>query len=194
MKFYAICSQNMNEIQEQLNNMDDNDENVDLIAPWEHKTLSARMNLKVQNENYYLSGDLGIPSTAYNTEQMILHEEQDDVYRVMVQKLNKKQKEFFYHVLNLVKTSDNPFYCFISGGGGAGKLHLFKCLYQAALKYYNTRAGDDFNQIKILMLAPTGKAAYIIKRATIHSSLTIPACQCLKNYKPLDSSRLNILC
>ena len=43
------------------------------------------------------------------------------------------------------------------------------------------------------MLAPTGKAAHIIKDATIHSSLAIPACQCLKNYKPLDSSRLNTL-
>jgi hypothetical protein len=31
------------------------------------------------------------------------------------------------------------------------------------LKYYNTRAGDDFHQVKILMPAPTGKAAYNIK-------------------------------
>ena len=76
-------------------------------------------------------GDIGIPSTACDTEQLILHEEQDDVYGVMVQKLNKKQKEFFYHVLHLVKTSYNPFYCFLSGGGGVGKSHLVKCLYQA---------------------------------------------------------------
>jgi hypothetical protein len=52
---------------------------------------------------------------------------------------------------------------------------LFKCLYQAALKFYNTRAGDDLHQVKILMLAPTGKAAYIIKCVTIHSALAIPA-------------------
>ena len=75
----------------------------------------------------------------------------DDVYRGMVQKLNREQKEFFYHVLHLVKTSDNPFYCFLSGGAGVGKSHLTKCLHQAALKYYNTRAGDDFHQVKILM-------------------------------------------
>ena len=43
------------------------------------------------------------------------------------------------------------------------------------------------------MLAPTGKAAYIIKGVTIHSSLAIPACQSLKKYKPLDSSRFNTL-
>ena len=106
---------------------------------------------------------------------MILHEEQDDVYRGMVQKLNREQKEFFYHVLHLIKTSDNPFYCFLSGGAGVGK-----CFYQAAPKCYNTIAGDDFHQVKILMLALTGKAAYNIKGNTIHNALAIPAGQSSK--------------
>jgi len=66
-------------------------------------------------------------------------------------------------------------------------------LYQAALKYYNTRAGDDFHQIKVILLAPTGKAAYTIKGNTVHSTLAIPGNQSLRNYKPLDSSRLNTL-
>ena len=43
------------------------------------------------------------------------------------------------------------------------------------------------------MLGPTGKAAYIIKGITIHSALAVPANQSLKNYKQLDSSRLNSL-
>ena len=43
------------------------------------------------------------------------------------------------------------------------------------------------------MLAPTGKAAHNIKGNTTHSALAIPACQSLKDYKPLDSSRLNTL-
>ena len=51
----------------------------------------------------------------------------------------------------------------------------------------------NFNETKVLMLAPTGKAAYNIKGNTIHSALAIPACQSLKNYKSLDSSRLNTL-
>ena len=54
---------------------------------------------------------------------------QDDDYRLMVQKLNKKQKEFFAHALHLIKTSDKPFYCFLSGGGGVGKSHLTKSIY-----------------------------------------------------------------
>ena len=77
---------------------------------------------------------------------------------------------------------------------GVGKSHLTKALYQAALKYYNTRAGDDFHQIKALLLAPTGKAAaYTIKGSTVHSALAVPANQSLKNYKRLDSSRLSTL-
>jgi DNA replication protein DnaC len=81
----------------------------------------------------------------------------------MIQTLNKEQNEFFYHTLHLIKTSDKPFYSFLSGGAGVGKSHLTKSIYQAALKYYNTRAGDDFSQVRILLLAPTRKAAFIIQ-------------------------------
>ena len=74
-----------------------------------------------------------------------------------------------------------------------GKSHLTKALYQAALKFYNAREGEDSHDINVLLLAPTGKAAYNIKGNTIHSSLAIPANQSLKNYKHLDSSRLNTI-
>jgi hypothetical protein len=87
--------------------MDEDEENYDLIAPvtqnTEHQDIcEATEDLHPDlNENYDLSGNLGIPSVVSNTEQLILHEEQNDVYRGMVQKLNKEQKEFFYHVLHL---------------------------------------------------------------------------------------------
>ena len=64
------------------------------------------------NETYDLSGDLGIPSAASNTEQLILHEEQDDVYRGMVQKLNREQKNFssmFYILLKLLTIHSTVF-------------------------------------------------------------------------------------
>jgi len=91
--------------------------------------------------------------------------------------LDKEQKEFFYHILHLMKTSNDPFYCCLSGGASVGKSHVTKTLYQAALKYYNARAVDGFHQVKVLMLAPTGIAAYNIKGNTVHSSLAMPACQ-----------------
>ena len=107
--------------------------------------------------------------------------------------LNKNQSEFFYHALHLIKNSEKPFYAFLSGGGGVGKSHLIKSIYRAALKYHNSRAGQDFRRVQILLLAPTGKAAYLIKGNTIHSAFGIPTSQSLKNYKPLDSGRLNTM-
>ena len=71
--------------------------------------------------------------------------------------------------------------------------HLIKSICQAAIKYYNSKCGEDFYQIKVLLLAPTGKAALIIKGNRIHSLLAVPTSQSLKNYKPLDCSRQNTL-
>ena len=93
----------------------------------------------------------------------------------------------------MIKTSEKPFYAFLSGGGGVGKSLLIKSIYQAALKYYNSRAGQDFRRVQILLLAPTGKAAYLIKGNKIHSAFGILARQSLKNYKRLDSGRLNTM-
>ena len=64
----------------------------------------------------------------------------------MVQTLNTEQKEFLYHVLHLIKTSEESFYCSLSGGAVIGKSHVAKAVYQTALKYYNTRPGTDFSQ------------------------------------------------
>ncbi|CAB4015874.1 ATP-dependent DNA helicase PIF1 [Paramuricea clavata] len=68
-----------------------------------------------------------------------------------------------------------------------------RLVQMAALKHYNKRAGEDFRRVQVLLLAPTGKAAYLIKGNTIHSALSIPASQSLKIYKPLNSGRLNTL-
>ena len=121
MKQYAMCNEDLNEIQDQLNNIDENDANYDHIAPGTENIECQDEHEGAQDlhpdfhENYDLSGDLRIPSAASNAEQLILNELQHDDYRKMVQKLSKKQQEFFYHVLHLIKTSDNPFYCFLSG-------------------------------------------------------------------------------
>ena len=196
MKQYAVCNEDVNDVQQDIHRQE---EMYDSVEPLTESIEQQDCNEGNQdlhpdfNENYTLSDDIGIPSADSRSEPLILNELPVDEYRCMVQTLNKEQKEFFHHVLHLVKTSDEPFYCFLSGGAGVGKSHVTKTLYQAALKYYNSRAGDSFAQIRVLMLAPTGKAAYIIKGNTIHSALAIPACQSLKTYKRLDSNRPNSL-
>ncbi|XP_028412493.1 ATP-dependent DNA helicase PIF1-like [Dendronephthya gigantea] len=198
MEQYAVCRENLNEIGHHLDECED--DAFDTIAPvtqdverhdQDKGCVDTHPDL---NKTFdHLAENLGIPSSLPNNEPLILNEMQDNEYRALVQLLNKKQREFFYHALHLIKTSDKPFYAFLSGSGGVGKSHLIKSIYQAALKYYNSRAGDDFHRVHILLLAPTGKAAYLIKGNTIHSALCIPGSQSLKNYKPLDSGRLNTM-
>ena len=123
MMQYAVCSDDLREIEQHLHNTDCNYEQFDSIAP-------NTQNFELQDEavgtedlhpdfseSYDLSDDLGIPSASQNNEPLILNELPDCDYRQLVQTLNKKQKEFFYHILNQIKTSETAFYCFLSGGG-----------------------------------------------------------------------------
>lgn len=185
----------------------DNDDNEmwDSIAPnTQHTELSDGFGTTMMNtsnqgdqlndslQNYDLSDDLGIPSSLAVENDTSCNEMCDDEYREIVRSLNE-QLIFFYHIVHRLKTSDAPFYYFLSGGDGVGKSHVTKALYQAALKCLNRIAGDDFHHIKVLLIAPTGKAAYNIQGSTIHSAMNVPANRSLKDYQKLDASRLNSL-
>ena len=192
------------QIDEAVVNMTDIDDNSlwDLVAPntqhtelidSSHSIRETSNDLDNGDQNYDLSDDLGIPSCSIVDQDAVCNEMSDDEYRQAVRSLNNEQLVFFYHVLHLLRTSDVAFYCFLSGGGGVGKSHVTKALYQAAVKCLNTNVGDDFQQIRALILAPTGKAAFNIRGCTIHSALSVPANRSLHNYQRLDSSRLNSL-
>ena len=118
MEQYVMCNQDFDELQEQVNRSESDMYMYDNIAPC---TENVEQKDRAEgdedlhpdfNETYNLSDDLGIPSVDARTEPLLLNELQNDEYRHMVQMLNKEQKEFFYHVLHLVKTCDQQFYCF----------------------------------------------------------------------------------
>ena len=133
MTQYAFFSQQLDEIQKHLKDVDDNC--FDTIAPnTQHTELQDQTeglnDLHPEfNETYDLSEDIGITPHTANDDVLILNELPDQEYRQMVQKLKKQQKEFFYHILHLIKTSDKPFYSFLSGGAGVGKSWLVKAFY-----------------------------------------------------------------
>ena len=101
MKQYAVCSDDLNEIQAHMIGCDKNEDQFDSIA-------SCTQGIEYQDEdeglqdlhpdfseNNDLSQDIGIPSALTSSEPLILNELQDQDYRQLVQTLNQKQKECF---------------------------------------------------------------------------------------------------
>ena len=81
--------------------------------------------------------------------------------------------------------------CFFNGGKGTGKSHLLKTLYQGLHQVCCRDAGQNKDTYKVLVMAPTGKAAYNVRGTTIHASFHFPANQPLQDYKPLSFDVLN---
>ena len=125
-------------------------------------------------------------------EPLPQNEIDDHEYFEHVRKLNFEQKKFFYHILHSVKMASSPFYIFLSGGAGVGKSVLVRCIYQGLLKFLNHQRNEEPDKLKVLLCAPTGKAAHNIGGSTIHSAFCIPASQGF-NFKPLDMQQLNTL-
>ncbi|XP_077968311.1 uncharacterized protein LOC144422216 [Styela clava] len=110
--------------------------------------------------------------------------------------LNEMQTEVFYAIRQwCVKKANgknpDPFHLFISGGAGTGKSHLVKAIYYETSKVLANRA-EDISQIRVLLTASTGVAAYNIKATTIHSTFSIPV-QATIPYRPLAEEKLNTL-
>ena len=127
-----------------------------------------------QHTEYDLINDIGIyPRT--NDEELVAKRLKDDDFRKLVQSLNIEQKEFFYHVLNSVRTGKMPLRLFLSGGAGVGKSTVTNALYEALMRYLNAQLENDPDDVSVIKVAPTGKAAFNIRGNTLHSAFKIPA-------------------
>ena len=62
--------------------------------------------------------------------------------------------------------------------------------YEALVRYLNTMPGEIPDEVKVLEVTPTGKAACNIKGNTLHSAFKIPANRG-SEYCALDNERLN---
>ena len=62
--------------------------------------------------------------------------------------------------------------------------------YEALVRYLNTTPGEIPDEVKVLEVTPTGKAACNIKGNTLHSAFKIPANRGCE-YCALDNERLN---
>ena len=66
-----------------------------------------------------------------------------------------------------------PLYLFLTGGGGAGKIHLIKTIYHTAVKIFRHPPINP-ELPTVLLMAPTGVAAINIDGTTINTALSIP--------------------
>ena len=123
----------------------------------------------LEHRQYDLGSDIGastsVPCIECHSDRL-----SDDEYLKLIRSLNIKQREFFTHVLHWIKTKDEPIYAFLSGGAGVGKSVLIKAIYQALHRQLHSADGEDPSDIRILLCAFTGKAAYNINGITIASA------------------------
>ena len=69
---------------------------------------------------------------------------------------------------------------------------LLKALNQALVKHFSHKAGENPDNVHVLICAPTGKAAFNVGGCTVHSTFHIPADQGF-HFKPLDMQQLSNL-
>ena len=130
----------------------------------------------------------GVTMTEYQ-QNRITENQLGDIIR----QLNTEQRTFFTYISNVVRAGQNQIFAFLSGGAGVGKSHLSKAIYQYLLKEYTTGVGEDPDSLSVLVMAPTGKSAHLIKGLTIHSALRMPFSNLGAEYRPLTVSNLNTL-
>ncbi|XP_048584632.1 uncharacterized protein LOC125556698 [Nematostella vectensis] len=145
-----------------------------------------------QHNQYDLLDDIGIFPRYNDQEELVVKRVSDFEYCALVRSLNEKQRQFFYHVLHTIKTSDEPLRLFLSGGAGVGKSSVTNVLYKALIRYLNSIVGENPDEIKVLKTAPTGKAAFNIKGYTLHAAFKIPANKGFE-YCAFDNDRLNTI-
>ena len=78
---------------------------------------------------------------------------------------------------------------FLTGGGGCGKSHLIKTIFQAVSKVLLYH-GTNPEKPRVLLLAPTGVASININGTTLHSAFGLP---CEGSFYPLNNKTLDSL-
>ncbi|XP_052809481.1 uncharacterized protein LOC128237946 [Mya arenaria] len=107
-----------------------------------------------------------LPYNDYCRHVRTLNTEQYQVFQVILNWCVR----YMQSVNNTTVQKPDPIHLFISGGAGTGKSHLISALYQT-IELNLRKEGDTPDCPKVLLLAPTGTAAFNIQGATIHAAL-----------------------
>ncbi|KAK3086403.1 hypothetical protein FSP39_017935 [Pinctada imbricata] len=127
----------------------------------------------------------------------------DSRFYELVRSLNDKQRILFDYMYDWatrtrLASDDNsvpqPFYIFLSGGGGVGKTHLVNTIYEGLVRALR-KPGQDPDKPTVLMTASTGKAASNINGTTLHSAFSLPVKEKMRTlqFKTLSLEKLNTM-
>ena len=113
----------------------------------------------------------------------------EDEFLGLCRRLNLIQRRIFLHTLHCFKTNKQlPMYLYIGGGAGVGKSTLIKALYEGLVRYFNSLPSTNPDTTKVLLTAPTGKAAHNIHGMTLHSAFALPVTEFGSEMPNLSSS------
>jgi DNA replication protein DnaC len=115
----------------------------------------------------------------------------DDEYRKLMRTLNEKQRRFVLNSLHTLKTTEAPFYSFLSGGAGVGKSHVVTAVVQSYMRYSGRMPELNPEHYCVIVAAPTGKAAFNVFGMTMHSTFKLPPTQYSGKLCDLDSGALS---
>ncbi|XP_061196513.1 uncharacterized protein LOC133204782 [Saccostrea echinata] len=123
----------------------------------------------VQHRDFDIGPELGLSLKVTETEMSAVRIPDQQYYKLL-QTMNTKQREFYNHVINWIQIRDEPLYAFLTGGAGAGKSVVIDAIFQTLHRILYSKEGENPDDIRILLCAHTGKAAYNIKGTTIASA------------------------
>ena len=142
---------------------------------------------------YDLGPDIGANSFVGSDMERVENRLPEKDYLELMSKLNRKQREIFTHILHSIVNKPEEQLClFITGGAGVGKSVVIRTLYQSLHRLCCSKFGQDPEEIRILLCAYTGLAAFNIQGFTLHNAFGIEPNKKLK-YKPLSDDKRNTL-
>lgn len=140
---------------------------------WLECVQELRDNPQVQDEHQENSPDLSV-----NRQQVSHLEKKNNVMTrkeglTLIRSLNETQMSIFYPVRQwclerMCNKKPQPLHVFITGGAGTGKTHLIKAIQYEAGRLLSTVSRHP-DSVCVLLMAPTGIAAYNLNAATIHN-------------------------
>ncbi|XP_051155189.1 ATP-dependent DNA helicase pif1-like [Leptopilina boulardi] len=97
-------------------------------------------------------------------------------------------------IINIAPGQDKlPLRIFISGSTGVGKSKTIDAIYQSVSNYLTKNKVLNPDSAKVLLCAPSGKAAFLINGVTLHTAFALPITQFGGKVQELSSNVANTL-